>query len=768
MRSRRPRRAFLALLGAALLGAAPGRDLVQAPGLAWPTDAGRCITSTFCEFRAGHFHSGIDISTNGRTGYECRASDDGDVVRVRVGCKGYGKAVYLAMRDGRTAVYAHLSRFAGAIEDTARAIGRSTGSAYFDRTFPPGTFAVRRGQVVAYTGETGVGVPHLHVEVRDARERPLDPLREGLAVPDSRPPTLRRIALTPLSPGSAVSGETDTHVTEVTAGSAAPVPVVPVEGEIGLSVDVVDATDDCRFDLAPSALELREGARTLAAVHYDSFSFDETDRLDFQIDPRFSYASTTCYQNLFRHPGYDLPFAQGDGSGVLAGGAATEERRRLAILARDAAGNEARTEIELSFAAAPSILSLVEESPEDAASRGPRLAVSGLARAARGLARVEIDVTTDGGRTWADLPPATPAPGGGFRVEVALSGSGVIRASAVDSLGVSGLPRSLGLGEPPPARESVTGEVVTRGSFWEARVGGDVPFAEIVPSAEAGGASSDLGPSPDSSPSHRGAVRAFGKGARIELPARARPAPAPSGGAAVATLVDPWGRVVPVDVVAPRIAQPGDTSWIPTPSPSAEIAFLPTTVREPTAVVVHQAPPPRYASGRLIPLGPLFTVDTGSVPLAGDYEVLLRPGAPAVARSGHAGVFVQNGHQFQYIGGARDVARDGWTVRSRTPLTFGLLEDATPPVIVMPRLESSAGRALLLFRVDDDGSGFDCDGIEVLLNGAPVPCELDTERGEVRAYPDLPPQRGASGKFDIRATDRCGNTSRRTETLRLS
>jgi hypothetical protein len=314
-------------------------------------------------------------------------------------------------------------------------------------------------------------------------------------------------------------------------------------------------------------------------------------------------------------------------------------------------------------------------------------------------------------------------------------------------------------------------------------VGGDVPFAEIALVPAASGAAGDSSASRsevDSSAVRGGAVRASGKGARIELPSRPASAESSLGAAPRAFLVDPWGRSVPIDVVAPPIAQPGDTSRISVPpapfapsapsasAASAEIVFLPSTVREPTAVVVHAAAPPRYASGRLVALGPLFTVDTGCVPLAGDYEILLRPGAAGEGRAGHAGVFVQSGHRFQYIGGAKDVARDGWIVRARTPLTFGLFEDGMAPVIGLPRLEMSGGRALLLFRVDDDGSGLDCDGIEVLLNGAPVPQELDAERGEVRAYPDPPPKRGASGQFDIRATDRCGNASRRTETLRLS
>src|SRR5438105_1830788 len=50
----------------------------------WPTDASMKITSSFAEYRSTHFHGGIDISTNGHTGYKVFAVREGYVYRIRI------------------------------------------------------------------------------------------------------------------------------------------------------------------------------------------------------------------------------------------------------------------------------------------------------------------------------------------------------------------------------------------------------------------------------------------------------------------------------------------------------------------------------------------------------------------------------------------------------------------------------------------------------------------------------------------------------------
>lgn len=333
--------------------------------LLWPTGASDCLTSTFGEFREAHFHSGIDVSTHGKTGYPCYAVANGEIARVRVSCRGYGKAVYLRMEDGRTAVYAHLSEFAGALADTVHAIQQNNGTVFFDREFPKGALPVRRGELIARTGQSGAGMPHLHFEIRDEQERALDPLIYGIGVEDAKPPRITRIALTPLTAESLVDGDSRTVIVDVNtqSGGAVAERNVPVQGRIGIAIEADDSTDPCDRHLAPKKWELREGSTTLFAVNIDRFTFDEWDLVDLHFDPRYSYTERGSFMNLWKRAGNDFPSVAGEwpgADGVTAGGSA---QRTFTLAAIDAAGNRAEACLTLGFTSFESMPSPAPTTP---------------------------------------------------------------------------------------------------------------------------------------------------------------------------------------------------------------------------------------------------------------------------------------------------------------------------------------------------------------------------------------------------------------------
>ena len=76
-----------------------------------PIDFPIRLSGTFGELRTDHFHSGIDIKTNGSTGENIYAIADGYVSRIKVSSVGFGKALYITHPNGYVSVYAHLSKF---------------------------------------------------------------------------------------------------------------------------------------------------------------------------------------------------------------------------------------------------------------------------------------------------------------------------------------------------------------------------------------------------------------------------------------------------------------------------------------------------------------------------------------------------------------------------------------------------------------------------------------------------------------------------------
>ncbi|MQY63183.1 MAG: peptidoglycan DD-metalloendopeptidase family protein, partial [Calditrichaeota bacterium] len=160
--------------------AALGLLLLAGPGLAqdyhWPTEASRKITATFGDMRPRRYHAGLDIATSGTSGYEIYAVEDGYVERLLVGTRGYGKAIYLRLKDRRLAVYAHLQKFAPRLERRVHILQERQGKYALDLRFGRSDIPVRRGDVIAYTGDTGtISGPHLHFELRDPKNRPLNP-----------------------------------------------------------------------------------------------------------------------------------------------------------------------------------------------------------------------------------------------------------------------------------------------------------------------------------------------------------------------------------------------------------------------------------------------------------------------------------------------------------------------------------------------------------------------------------------------------------------
>ncbi len=150
---------------------------VHAVNFISPVAGTALVTSSFGEFRGSgnrgpHFHMGIDLSTNMRSGVPILAAADGWLVRIEIDDDDiYGNVVVLEHEDGFRTLYAHLSKFSSKLDVIVNSVVSEFGKKRIVVNFPKKTFFFKSGEPIGYSGQTGEAAqPHCHFEIRNADE----------------------------------------------------------------------------------------------------------------------------------------------------------------------------------------------------------------------------------------------------------------------------------------------------------------------------------------------------------------------------------------------------------------------------------------------------------------------------------------------------------------------------------------------------------------------------------------------------------------------
>ena len=267
-----------------------------------PIDINLILSGSFAELRTNHFHSGLDIKTQGKEGFQTYASAAGYVSRIKISRYGYGKALYIKHPNGYTTVYAHLKKFSAAIEAYVKK--RQYQKETFEiELFPKaGTLKVLDKQLIAYTGNTGgSGGPHLHFEIRDPQERPINPLMFGFDVKDTTPPVIYGLFGYPISENSHVGGDTkrvEIRIIKQKDGTYKSEPIIAY-GEIGFGIISTDRQDLASNKNGVNNIQTSFNGQKSLEVNLNRFSFDETKHLNRYIDYEFLYNNKKRIQKLF-------------------------------------------------------------------------------------------------------------------------------------------------------------------------------------------------------------------------------------------------------------------------------------------------------------------------------------------------------------------------------------------------------------------------------------------------------------------------------------
>jgi hypothetical protein len=207
------------------------------------------LAGNFAELRPNHFHAGIDIKTQGKTGLQVYAAAGGYVSRISISPLGYGNVLYINHPNGTTTVYGHLDSFVPRIEEYIRKIQYEKEVFAIDQDIPEGMFPVKKGEQIARSGNSGSsGGPHLHFEIRKTKEQiVLNPLLFNMPVKDKTKPTIQSVMVYPVSEDATVSGkQTPQRFETILSGNSYLIktnPTIQVYGKIGFGIQSVDLLD---------------------------------------------------------------------------------------------------------------------------------------------------------------------------------------------------------------------------------------------------------------------------------------------------------------------------------------------------------------------------------------------------------------------------------------------------------------------------------------------------------------------------------------------
>ena len=162
-----------------------------------PIESYNGFAGTYGELRGNHFHCGLDMRTSGVVGRKIYAADDGYVSRITISPWGYGNMIMVTHPSGYKTIYGHLLGFAPKYKKLvlAKQYAEESWNQYID--FPPDSLPVKRGDLIAYSGNTGSsGGPHLHFEVLDENDVPVNLQITGIyGLKDAEAPAIRDVRL---------------------------------------------------------------------------------------------------------------------------------------------------------------------------------------------------------------------------------------------------------------------------------------------------------------------------------------------------------------------------------------------------------------------------------------------------------------------------------------------------------------------------------------------------------------------------------------------
>lgn len=428
----------------------------------WPLPEFYGLSATFGESRTDHVHAGVDLSTNGKVGLPVLAIDDGKITRMKIQKRAYGKALYIEHSNGIVSLYAHLDHYSPelGLEKLYQDKVLQTGNRYPGDIFVDPPIPVHKGDVVAYSGETGAGLPHLHLELRkDDGTVAINPLLNGFKdTQDTVPPDFQAVYMTPLSYTSAINGDlqpVEIRMNRNPDGSYSAQQAPVIRGDFSISVSAYDETLR-PYHRAPFRYTYSIDGNQIYAIDFNEVSYTKPAHFGLIYD--LGKPGTAYYEWPVRMSpsAYPLPFAVQ--SKTFSTSSLTPGPHRIEIGAEDANGNASVAQIPFLINQPPvvQIADVVQSANSWTAS-----VLASDTDGGAGSLKTTVEYSLDEGKTFQQIdstPQDAPAASTSYSIPAPAKGRTVLlRAQTFDGTQYS--PYAVMVLPPPVSRKTLGGSL---------------------------------------------------------------------------------------------------------------------------------------------------------------------------------------------------------------------------------------------------------------------------------------------------------------------
>ena len=287
----------------------------------WPVQAKKALAANFGELRPNHYHMGLDCKTDQKENLPVLAAADGYVAKIKIEPYGFGRCIYINHPNGLTTLYAHLNEFYPELEKYVKTQQYNLESWRVFIDVPAGLLPVKKGQFIAYSGNTGASQgPHMHFEIRDTKtDKVLNPLLFGFPIADNIAPNILRLAVYDRCTSTYEQSPRFISLKKINGVyTTLPGQLLLNTDKISFAITAYDKYSGSTNQNGIYEAILYNDENPVLGFQLDSISYDETRYLNAHIDYKLRTGGGPFVQHLSRLPGYpQAVYKEGSGDGVI-------------------------------------------------------------------------------------------------------------------------------------------------------------------------------------------------------------------------------------------------------------------------------------------------------------------------------------------------------------------------------------------------------------------------------------------------------------------